>query len=149
MLRGLVGCRKSNGADGTSNDFTASMVARFVVGQITFADESGPTVVTLEFFVGAVPFNVRLEPDRVMERLVADGAVEESLVGVPAHVILKFGAAGKLFVAYGAGESHVLFFLVSHVHKFVLPKGVKSAEGFFANITDRGSFPCVRSQVHP
>jgi hypothetical protein len=149
VLGGLVRRGKSNGTDGTSNDLTTSVVARFVIGQIALADESGAAVVALEFFVGAVPLNVRLEPHRVVEGFVADGAREVPLVVVPAHVILQFGAARKLFVANGTGKSLVFFLLVGHVHEFVLPKRVDSAEGFFANVADCGSFACVRSKVHP
>jgi hypothetical protein len=149
VLGGLASGGKSHGTDGTSNDLTATVVARFVIGQIALADKSGVAVIALEFFVGAVPLDVRLEPHRIVEGLVADGANEVALVVVPAHVIFQFGAARKLLVANVAGESFFVFFLVSHVHEFVLPKRINSAESFFANTADCSTFVCVSSDVHP
>jgi hypothetical protein len=149
VLGGLASGRTSHGTDGTSNDLTTTVVARFVIGQVALADKSGVAVIALEFFVSAVPLNVRLEPHGIMEGFVADGADEVALVVVPAHVIFQFGAARKLLVANGAGESFFVFFLISHVYKFVLLKRINSAESFFANTTDCSSFVCVSSNVHP
>lgn len=92
VLGGLVDGRKSNGTDGTSYNLSAPVVTRFVIGQITLADESRTAVIALEFFVSTVPLNVRLESDRVVEGLVADCAGEVTLVSVSAHVVLEFGA---------------------------------------------------------